>query len=155
MKASVLSSFWGLRSAWLALSKASSSGPCGTMQLCRLAPPGLKPPGLASYSPWTRPMNSLMRLRWYQGGRKVSSITSQRGGKITKSQLAVPGVSLGEVSTVKIDGSGWSKLIEPMVMKFTVSYFTGARLPCQATTLKGDCFVGADQKRPPDFLTSS
>ncbi len=100
-------------------------------------------------------MNSLIRLRWYQGGRKVSSITSQRGGKITKSQLAVPGVSLGEVSTVKIEGSGWSKLIEPIVMKLTVSYFTGARFPCQASTLKGDCFVGADQKRPPNFLTSS
>jgi hypothetical protein len=47
-----------------------------------------------------------MRLRWYQGGLNVSSATIQRGGKMTKSQLAVPGVSLGEVSTVKIDGSG-------------------------------------------------
>src|SRR6188768_2575305 len=123
------------------------------MQLCSDAPPGLKPSGLASYWPWTRPMNSLMRLRWYQGGRKVFSITIQRGGKITKSQLAVPGVSLGAVSTVKIDGSGWSKLIEPITMKCAVSYFTGARLPCQATTLKGDCFIGACQKRPPNFLT--
>ena len=51
-------------------------------------------------------MNSLIRLRWYQGGRKVSSTTSQRGGKITKSQLAVPGVSLGLVSTVKMSGPG-------------------------------------------------
>ncbi|MNS71795.1 hypothetical protein D3C72_1051780 [compost metagenome] len=100
-------------------------------------------------------MNSLMTLRWNQGGRKVFSITIQRGGKITKSQLAVPGVSLGEVSTVKIEGSGWSKLIEPMTMKLAVSYFTGARLPCQATTLKGDCLVGAVQKRPPNFFTSS
>lgn len=48
-------------------------------------------------------MNSLIRLRWNHGGRKVFSITIQRGGKITKSQLAVPGVSLGEVSTVKIE----------------------------------------------------
>src|SRR5918993_5564448 len=94
-------------------------------------------------------MNSLMRLRWYQGGRKVSSITSQRGGKITKSQLAVPGVSEGEVRTVKMDGSGWSKLIEPMVMKWAVSYFTGARLPCQATTSKGEWRGGAAaQTRP-------
>src|SRR3954471_16316656 len=100
-------------------------------------------------------MNSLIRLRWYQGGRKVSSITSQRGGKITKSQLAVPGVSLGEVSTVKIDGSGWSKLMEPIAMKCAVSYFTGDRLPCQATTLKGDCLAGAFQKRPPNFFTIS
>ena len=67
-------------------------------------------------------MNSLITLRWYQGGRKVSSATSQRGGKITKSQFAVPGVSLGEVSTVKIDGSGWSWLIEPITTKRAVSY---------------------------------
>ena len=51
-------------------------------------------------------MNSLMTLRWNHGGRNVSSATSQRGGKITKSQLATPGVSVWEVSTVKIDGSG-------------------------------------------------
>ena len=51
-------------------------------------------------------MNSLAMLRWNHGGRNVSSATSQRGGKIAKSRLAVPGVSLGEVSTVKIDGSG-------------------------------------------------
>jgi hypothetical protein len=51
-------------------------------------------------------MNSLIRLRWNQGGRNVSSATIQRGGKTTKSQFAVPGVSVGAVSTVKIDGSG-------------------------------------------------
>src|SRR5438132_12179254 len=98
-------------------------------------------------------MNSLIRLRWYHGGRKVSSATSQRGGKITKSQLAVPGVSLGEVSTVKIDGSGWSWLIEPMVMKFAVSYLSGARLPCQATTLNGEASAFAAHSAPPYFLT--
>src|SRR5512145_3570238 len=106
MKASVSPSLCGARGADVAFSKASVSGPCGTKQLCRLMPPGTKPSGLASYWPCTRPMNSLITLRWYQGGRKVSSATSQRGGKITKSQFAVPGVSLGEVSTVKIDGSG-------------------------------------------------
>src|SRR5205085_7998902 len=126
-----------------ALSNASSSGPCGIMPLCRDAPPGRKPSGFASYWPTTRPMNSLITLRWYQGGRKVSSATSQRGGKITKSQLAVPGVSDGDVSTVKIDGSGWSKLIEPIVMKFAVSYFSGARLPCHATTLNGEVSASA------------
>src|SRR5438093_13209453 len=104
MKASVLSSFCGCCFAWLAFSKASSSGPCGTIQLCSDAPPGRKPVGLASYWPYTSPMNSLITLRWYQGGRKVSSATSQRGGKITKSQFAVPGVSEGEVSTVTLDG---------------------------------------------------
>ena len=55
----------------------------------------------------------------------MSSPTSQRGGKITKSALARPGSSLGEVSTVKMDGSGWSKLIVPMTMKFAVSYLYG------------------------------
>ncbi len=58
-------------------------------------------------------MNSLIRLRWYQGGRKVFSATSQRSGKITKSMFAEPGVSVGAVSTVKIDGSGWSNSNAP------------------------------------------
>ena len=65
----------------------------------------------------TRPIYSLITLRWNQGGRNVPSATIQRGGKITKSALAVPGVSLGEVSTVKIDGSGWSKLTVLIVLK--------------------------------------
>src|SRR6266516_4648789 len=98
-------------------------------------------------------MNSLIRLRWYQGGRKVSSATIQRGGKITKSQFAVPGVSDGDVSTVKIDGSGWSKLIEPMVMKRAVSYLNGTRLPCHATTLNGDASACAAHSAPPNLRT--
>src|SRR5213595_3737753 len=100
-------------------------------------------------------MNSLITLRWYQGGRNVSSATSQRGGKMTKSQLEVPGVSLGDVSTVKIDGSGWSKLIDPIVMKRAVSYFSGARLPCHATTLNGECFIAPRHRRPANFLMTS
>jgi len=48
---------------------------------------------------------------WYQGGRKVFSATSQRSQKTTKSRLAVPGVSEGEVRQVKIDGSAWSNRI--------------------------------------------
>lgn len=73
---------------------------------------------------------------------------------MTKSQFAVPGVSLGEVRTVKIDGSGWSKLIVPIVMKLAVSYFTGARLPCHATTLNGERRSGACQSRPRNLLMS-
>ena len=69
-----------------------------------------------------RPMNSFMTFRWNHGGRKVCSATSQRGGKITKSQLAVPATSEGAVSTVKIDGSGWSKLTEPKVLNRARSY---------------------------------
>ena len=34
-----------------AFPKAVASGPCGSMQLCRLTPPGTKPSGLASYWP--------------------------------------------------------------------------------------------------------
>ena len=70
------------------------------MQLCRLAPPGTNPSAFASYAPKTRPMNSFIRLRWNHGGRKVCSATIQRGGKIAKSQLAVPGTVEGALSTV-------------------------------------------------------
>ena len=52
----------------------------------------------------------------------MSSPTSQRGGKITKSAMAVPTWSEGPVRTVKMDGSGWSKEIEPMVLNRPKSY---------------------------------
>ena len=52
----------------------------------------------------------------------MSSATSQRGGNTTTSRLATPAVSLGEVSTVKIDGSGWSKLTVFIVLKRARSY---------------------------------
>src|SRR5580698_6351674 len=122
MKASVPSSFTGLSSAFEARSKVSASGPWPDMQLWSEAPPGTKPSALASYWPCTKPMNSFMKLRWNQGGRKVCSATIQRGGKITKSTFAVPGSSLGEVSTVKIEGSGWSKLTVLMQLKSRKSY---------------------------------
>ena len=67
-------------------------------------------------------MHSVITLRWNQGGRNVSSATIQRGGKMTKSMLARPGVSVGAVSTVKIEGSGWSKLTVPMVLNRPRSY---------------------------------
>jgi hypothetical protein len=47
-------------------------------------------------------MNSDMMFLWYQGGRKVSSAGSQRGGKITKSMFAVPSTPEGAVRTVKM-----------------------------------------------------
>src|SRR5471032_1697632 len=109
MKASVSSTLCGFVVSELdALRNVSASGPCPDMQLCRLAPPGTNPSSFASYAPCTRPMNSLATLRWNQGGRNVSSATSQRGGKMTKSSEWTPGVSLGDCSTRKIDGSGWS-----------------------------------------------
>src|SRR5687768_3954439 len=113
------------RSALLAFSNVAASGPCPVIELCSEQPPGAKPSALASYTPWIRPMNSLAMLRWNHGGRNVSCATSQRGGKITKSMLLVPAVSLGECSTRKIDGSGWSKLIEPIVLKRRRSYLYG------------------------------
>ena len=119
MKASVSPIFCGCEvSAALALSKVAASGPWP-----RHAVVQRRAAGHEAARPWrrrrraTRPMNSLATLRWNHGGRNVSSPTSQRGGKITKSRFAVPGVSEARCSTVKIDGSGWSKLIEPIVLK--------------------------------------
>src|SRR5262245_57102152 len=100
-------------------------------------------------------MYSLITLRWNHGGRKVSSATIQRGGKMTKSTLATPGVSEGDVSTVKIDGSGWSWLTVLIVLKRVRSYLNGARLPCHATTSSGEWSIGARQSRPPNLPTSS
>src|SRR5581483_6049363 len=100
-------------------------------------------------------MNSLITLRWNQGGRNVSSATCHLGGKITKSQLASPGVSLGEVSTVKIDGSGWSKLTVPITLKRARSYLNDARLPCQATTSNGERGSVVAQSRPWNFSINS
>ncbi len=52
----------------------------------------------------------------------MSSPTSQRGGKMTKSAMAVPMWSEGAVRTVKMLGSGWSKEMEPIVLKRPRSY---------------------------------
>src|SRR3954453_8294880 len=100
-------------------------------------------------------MHSLITLRWNQGGRNVSSEHIQRGGKITKSALARPGVSDGLVRTVKIEGSGWSKLTVPIVLKRPRSYFHGARLPCQATTSSGLWSRFVVHRLPRYFWTSS
>src|SRR5215216_3587322 len=105
MKASVFSILWGFKSILDARSKVARSGPCADMQLWIDTPPGRNPSAFASYAPCTRPISSLMTLRWNQGGRNVSSATAQRGGKMTKSQLATPAWPDGEVRTVKIDGS--------------------------------------------------
>src|SRR3954454_20397043 len=100
-------------------------------------------------------MHSLITLRWNQGGLNVSSATIHLGGKITKSALALPGTSLGEVRTVKIDGSGWSKLTVPIALKRARSYFQGARLPCQATTSSGLWSSVVVHRLPRYFWTSS
>ena len=71
-------------------------------------------------------MYSLMMLRWNHGGRNVRSATIHRGGNTTKSTFAVPAVSEGDVSTVKIDGSGWSKLTVLIALKRARSYLHGA-----------------------------
>src|SRR5258708_40202936 len=106
MKARVSSRSRGVSWAVDAVSYVAASGPCADMQLCRLPPPGSNPSALASYTPKISPMYSFMMLRWKYGGRKVGSATIHRGGKVTKSMLAGPAISPGDVSTVKIDGSG-------------------------------------------------
>ena len=109
MNAIVSVTCWGCDvSAADARASVAASGPCPLMQLCRLAPPGTNPSAFASYAPLISPMNSLATLRWNHGGRNVSSMTSQRGGKTMKATLSTPGVSVGEWSTREIDGSGWS-----------------------------------------------
>src|SRR5215212_9767886 len=115
MKASVSPRNFGSSFAALAESNVCASGPCPDMQLCRLPPPGAKPSALASYTPRISPMYSFITLRW-----------KYRGRKITKSQLAVPGVSDGDVSTVKIEGSGWSNETVLMTLNFERSYLYGA-----------------------------
>src|SRR5882672_12760252 len=125
MNASEFPRWRGFRSSATAFSYEARSGPCALIALCRLAPPGTNPPSFASYTPRTSPMNSLITLRWKYGGRQVFSATIQRGGKITKSTLATPGVSDGEVSTVKIDGSGWSKVTVFIALKRARSYLYG------------------------------
>ena len=47
-----------------------------------------------------RTINSDIELRWNHGGRNVCSAGIQRGGNTTKSAIAVPGSSDGQVSTV-------------------------------------------------------
>src|SRR6266581_13925 len=125
MKASVFSILWGVNSTAPAFLKVARSGPCADMLLWIETPPGRKPSALAAYAPCTSPISSLMTLRWNHGGRNVSSATSQRGGKIGRAQFATPGCPEGEVSTVKIEGSGWSKLTVLITMKRARSYLYG------------------------------
>src|SRR3954452_25476302 len=100
-------------------------------------------------------MHSLIALRWNQGGRNVSSATVQRGGKMTKSALARPGVSDGLVRIVKVEGSGWAKLTVPIALNRTRSYFHGARLPCQAPPPRGLWSSLVVHSDPRYFWTSS
>ena len=52
----------------------------------------------------------------------MCSYTNHLGGNIAKSQVACPGSSVWAVSTVNIEGSGWSNEIEPIVLYFLKSY---------------------------------
>ncbi len=142
-------------SAALAFSKVGRSGPCGCRLLWIDTPPGRKPSAFDSYAPCTSPMSSLITLRWNQGGRKLCSATCQRGGKITKSQLATPGCPEGEVSTVKMDGSEWSKVTVLTAMKRARSYLQGVPLPCHATTSSGEWRASVAHKLPRNLSTSS
>ena len=85
-----------------------------------------------------RPMNSAITFRWKYGGRKVFCAHIQRGGKMTKSQTATPGSPDGHVSTVKIDGSGWSTVTVFTAWKRARLYLYGVKVPCHATTSHGE-----------------
>jgi len=52
----------------------------------------------------------------------VSSATIHLGAKIAKSHMAIPFLADWLVSTVKIEGSGWSKLIDPTTQNLSKSY---------------------------------
>ena len=49
--------------------QVSASGPWAVMQLCRLAPPRQK--AFTHAAPCSRPMNSVMTLRWYRRPERV------------------------------------------------------------------------------------
>ncbi len=91
-------------------------------RLCSEMPPGAKPLGLGVVLAMDQAHALVHDVAMEPGRAERISATSQRGGKITKSTLAVPAASLGEVSTVKIDGSGWSKLTVPIALKRARSY---------------------------------
>ena len=55
-------------------------------------------------------------------GSGIITDTPQRGGKMTKSQRAVPSSVVGAVSTVKIEGSAWSKATVLITMNLARSY---------------------------------
>ena len=125
MKASVSAIFCGFRSAATALSKVARSGPCADMQLCNECRRA-RTLGLGVVVAVDEAHEFVHEVAVEERRAEGCSATIQRGGKITKSQLAVPGVSVGEVSTVKIEGSGWSKLTVSIVLNRARSYLYGA-----------------------------
>lgn len=54
---------------------------------------------------WTKLVNQLNPSSLSLKKHTVFSVTAQRGGKITKSAIATPGVSDLAVKTVKMEGS--------------------------------------------------
>ena len=105
--------FWDSPAA-TALSKVARSGPCADMQSCmkRRSGRSLRPcAGDAAHQ-----SHELFMKVVEPGRRKVCSATSQRGGRSRNRNWRSWEVA-GEVSTVKIDGSGWSKLTVPIALK--------------------------------------
>src|SRR6266850_1481952 len=92
MKARPASSFCGLSSAALAFSKVARSGPCADMQLWIEMPPGRKPSALASYTPCTRPMSSLITLRWNDVERRMRELARPESAHELRHHLALAGV---------------------------------------------------------------
>ena len=84
------------------------------MQLCRLAPPGRKSFRLGVIGAVDQAHKLVHHVAMKPGRPKVCSATSQRGGKIPKSTLAVPGIRrrrrqhgvdgwVGMVETYRVD----------------------------------------------------
>src|SRR5260370_42351059 len=92
-------------------------------------------------------MNSDMIFMWYQGGRKVFSATAQRSGKMTKSMFAVPAVSDGDVSTVKID---CAVLTDPI--RRSARTCRRHRKPSAARSATLAFICGAERDRHSEFL---
>src|SRR5258708_1244949 len=119
-------------------------------------------------------MNSLITLRWKKGGRKVCSATSQRGGKIRKSQLAVPAGWVGEgvdaggddrdVARARVQGAELGAQQQPPllrhdqefavgVVKYPVGHRAGGAVEMDAdAAVRARVAVGADRRQALDEI---
>jgi hypothetical protein len=92
------------------------------MQLCRLAPPGTKAFGLGVVLAEDQ-AHELVHHVAVEPGRAEGVLgdhpARREDGEV---DVGVPGSAEGAVSTVKMDGSGWSKLTVLMQLKRAMSY---------------------------------
>eukprot|EP00961_Rhodomonas_salina_P016448 221308-Rhodomonas_salina.3 len=62
--------------------------------------------------------------------RRCMEPREAHGGKMTKSAADSPGTAPGQLSTVKMDGSGWSKEIVPIVLNLPRHDHTKSEQSC-------------------------